>query len=592
MKKPMSKLIALALATVMAVSCLTGCGEKKGNGNAGGNEGGSNLIESKLGFEGEENEFGWVKPKETLEINVYAGYGDMDELLKDEKGGKATFDKWLLDNMNVKINWQYYSVDMDEKLNLMLASGDYPEVITWMSDDMANKFIAQGKALDITDYVDKFGGNITRRMGNYYNMLRSDDGRVYKLAQYWGENPNVAGLDFGARYDYWLELGDSKIYETLDEYYDAMSRILANHPTNDAGQKTYAFSSADKAGKNLLNAPLGAYGFVNGYKKNADGSMTHWLNTEEGLKVAKFINKCWREGLIDPDFLSNGYEEYTTMMTNGQLLGNMGTWWYAWTGGHQAWAVSEGDDYDVKERFMNVSVHGDGVKMDETSLLTSNYIGTTRCIITDKCKDPEAVIRYINWENSELGNYIVGWGAPSENNVWHIAEDGTWVVNDEILDVDIKETTYHAIKEANGGELYAIATNLNWLKSDGRSDFSHIDPRVDRVSFYDYWPVDPETGAFSNEGVNICWQYYTAPALDTTLYTTTFNPDDEITITKQTIEDKIWQEWAKMISAESEEACVAAFENAKSAMNALGLADLEKYYAESYKANLESYEGK
>ena len=47
-----------------------------------------------------------------------------------------------------------------------------------------------------------------------------------------------------------------------------------------------------------------------------------------------------------------------------------------------------------------------------------------------------------------------------------------------------------------------------------------------------------------------------------------------------------------MISAESEDACAAAFESAKSAMNALGLQDLEKYYAESYKTNLASYEGK
>ena len=53
MKKPMSKVLALALATIMAVSCLTGCGEKKGTSSNAGTEGGSTLIESKLGFEGE-----------------------------------------------------------------------------------------------------------------------------------------------------------------------------------------------------------------------------------------------------------------------------------------------------------------------------------------------------------------------------------------------------------------------------------------------------------------------------------------------------------------------------------------------------------
>ena len=38
---------------------------------------------------------------------------------------------------------------------------------------------------------------------------------IYKLSTLWGENPNVAGLDFGVRWDYYLELGEEKMYERL-----------------------------------------------------------------------------------------------------------------------------------------------------------------------------------------------------------------------------------------------------------------------------------------------------------------------------------------------------------------------------------------
>ena len=76
---------------------------------------------SSADLQGEENEWGWVVPEETLVIDVYGGQGDQEELEADEQGGKAVLDQWLLDNLNVKINWTYYSVDMDEKLNLMLA---------------------------------------------------------------------------------------------------------------------------------------------------------------------------------------------------------------------------------------------------------------------------------------------------------------------------------------------------------------------------------------------------------------------------------------------------------------------------------------
>ncbi len=578
--------ISVIVVLVLVISAFSGCG--KGNnteeGNASTADPTSAASTETPGETKEANEFGWVVPDETLTITVYAGEGDQEEFLADVDGGKAVYDKWLLDTMNVVIDWQLYSVSMEEKVNLMLASNDYPEVVTWLTDDLANKFIAQGKATDLTQLINTYGDNITRRMGGYLNFLREDDGSLYKLAQYWGENPNVAGQDFGARYDYWLELGESDIYKTPEEYYDTMVKILANHPTNDDGLQTYAFTSQDKTGQNFLTAMLGAYGFVNGFKVNDDGTFSHWLNTEEGLEIAKFVNKCYRNNLIEPDFLANGYEEYIAKQSSGQILGNFATWWYAWVSGHQTWAVNEGDAYNINKRFMNVSVAAEGVDMSDTSLLTSNFIGSYRCVITDKCKQPEAVLSWINWENSELGNFITGWGAPSESNVWDFAEDGTWKVDDAILDVDTKETSYHQVKAQNGAGIYMIATNCNWLKTDEYSNFDKLDSRIDRVSVYDYWPVNAD-GSFSNEGVNICWGYYSALPKDITLYATTFNAEDDITITKQTIADQIESDWAMMITASTEDECVALFNQSAEYCNAMGLQDLTDYYQQSYEKN-------
>lgn len=532
----------------------------------------------------------WEKPEETINISVYAGEGDQEEFLADENGGKAVMDEWLLENLNVTFDWQYMTGDMTERLNLMLADNSYPSVITNMPDDMAEKFIAQGKAVDLTEYLDDMP-NLTRRMGDYINMLKDDEGHIYKLSTLWGENPNVAGLDFGVRWDYYLELGEDKMYETPQEYIEVMKKILANHPTNDAGQTTYAFTS-DNQGKSFLNAMLGAYGFINGYKLNEEtGEFTHWLNTDEGLEIAKLVNQMYREGLIDPDYQSVDYETYISKLANGQVLGNFGTWWYAWVGGHQTWAVQEGDDYDKNKRFANVSVHGEGMSMEDTSLLTSNYVGSYRMIITDKATEEEiqGIVKYLNWEASELGTFIMGFGAPREENVWKIDDDGTWLFDDEIMNVDTKDTTYHSVKNHYACE-YWVAICGSWLKSDGRSVFDKIDPRVDRVSIYDYWPVN-EDGSFADEGINICWGNYTAPAKDTTMYQTTFNSRDMIATIKQMVDDTITSSWAEIINSASEEDCIAAFEAARDNCNAMGLEELTDYYENSYKANVEKYEG-
>ena len=209
------KLLAMTLCTVMTAGLLAGCGGGKGNTSAA-------VDLSSAELTGEENEWGWIVPEETLVLDVYGGEGDQEKLVKDEYGGKAKLDGWLKDNLNVQINWQYYSTAMDEKLNLMLANGDYPAIITNMTDEMADKFIAQGKALDLTEAIEKFGDNIQRRYGQYLNMLRSEDGKIYKLANLYGYNPNVAGYDFGIRYDYCEELGETEMYSTPEGYYEAL----------------------------------------------------------------------------------------------------------------------------------------------------------------------------------------------------------------------------------------------------------------------------------------------------------------------------------------------------------------------------------
>lgn len=572
------RIIACALAGAMAVSMLPTAAFA------------SDVITSEDGTIAKED-LGWEWPEETINIDVYAGEEDPEEIAADETGGYAYMANWLLENLNVSFDWQVMTGDMTERLNLMLTSGNYPAVITNMPDDMANKFIQQGKAVDLTPYLEEMP-NLTRRLGNYINMMQSEDGDIYKLPVYWGDNPNVAGYDFGVRYDYWLELGEDKIYETPEEYIEVMKKILANHPTNESGQTTYAFTSTD-GGQSFLNAMLAAYGFVSGYKVDEEtGEFTHWLNTEEGLEIALLVNQMYREGLIDPDYQSVDYETYISKQSNGQILGNLGTWWYAWVSGHQTWAVQEGDSYDINKRFANVSVHADGLTMEDTSLLTSSYIGSYRMIITDNATEDQikGIVKFLNWEASELGNFILGFGEPCEENVWKIDTDGTWLFDDEIMDVDNKDTTYHTVKNAHGGLYYYLAINGQWLKTTDTQNFDMIDPRVDRVSVYDYWPVN-EDGSFANDGINISWGFYTAPSKDITMFSTSFASNDPITTTKQLITDNIETGWCEIINSATAEDAQAAFESLRDNCNSMGLEDLTDYYEASYASNVATYQG-
>ena len=134
------------------------------------------------------NEYGW-RFQRNIEI-----YGIRRYRRPNREGQTGSPDETVLQRkFNVDIDIVVYSLDMTEQLNLMLASNNYPEVITWMPDDMAEKFIAQKERGDLTEAIDKYGTNIKRRLGKYLNLLRSADNSI--KASYWmGKNTQCGGI--------------------------------------------------------------------------------------------------------------------------------------------------------------------------------------------------------------------------------------------------------------------------------------------------------------------------------------------------------------------------------------------------------------
>jgi ABC-type glycerol-3-phosphate transport system substrate-binding protein len=567
----MKKLLSFILALVVAFTAAGCSNSDEGTGNKEPNK----TVQTSEQADSETtgvNEYGWDVPKEPLQINFYAGYGDQAEADKIS----APMAKFYKEKFNVEIKKSVYSVDMNEKLNLMLASGDYPEVITNMDDEMAEKFIAQGRAVDLTELIDKYAPNIKEKLGKYMNLLKTDDGKIYKLPIGWGENPNVAGWDFAIRYDWWKEAG-SPVYKTPEEYYEVLRQVMAKHPANANGEKVYALSD-NTQGAGLYGAMLSAYGFKNGYKVDeASGTFTHWMNTPEGLEIARYINRFYREGMIDPDFLNNKFEDWQTKVMNERVIGNIGTWWHVWVAGQEAWSQQEKGKYNIDKRFMDVTVKAPGV--DQATDVASDFLGNYRVIITDKAKDPESIIKWFNWEVSGIGTMITGYGKPDPENVWDI-KDGKWIFKDSALDYNKKNENFHAVREKFGAQSYWMVAPGGWFKDD------HLDPRVTRVSVYDMWPITPE-GKFLDQGVNTSWANVDGKSWDSTLFRVTFKADDPITTTNQTIKDTLISEWAKIITSKTESDLEKNFNASRDKLDQLGLRELEKFYAESYKKNVE-----
>lgn len=132
------------------------------------------------------NEFGWQIPDKTLEINFYDATQQSPDYAKDTT---AEIGAYILQKFNVKLNKLAYDMDPSEQQSLMLASNNYPEVIAGMTPDDAQKWVAQGRAMDVAPYLDTYGPTIKKKLAPLYKRLVDAKGRVLVMPQYWGMLP-------------------------------------------------------------------------------------------------------------------------------------------------------------------------------------------------------------------------------------------------------------------------------------------------------------------------------------------------------------------------------------------------------------------
>lgn len=568
----MKKFGVLFLALIVGLSLLAGCsqdGSGQGSTTAAAQQtqGGTTAGEAKR-----VNEFGWEIPEKTLEFTYFSA-----EMTDPQKAAENTveFDKFLKEKFNVVIHKIVYNVNPTERLNLMLATGDYPDAIANLSVDQAMLFTAQNKSIDMKDLIDEYGETIKSQLGDLYIRYFNDKGEIHALPKYWGLLP-IPDYSASIRYDYWLEAGSPE-FSTPDEFYDVLLTLQKAHPTNANGQRTYALSDYG-GGRAMWKMMTGAWGFKDEYREAPDKSLTHWMNTEDGLEIVKYVNKAYRDGQLDPDFSTNQFEQFMEKVSGHRVMGYIGSWWPCWTAGHMAWQKTE-ENWTNEMRFMNVQFKAP--QAEAAYLTPKDLAGSQRAIITNKAKNPEDIIKWWNFEISEIGTKITGFGIPGhESSDWKLV-DGISIWNDDAI---------------NG-------------MSQGNYDQSGYD---NETMCRQYWMVagqqllgngDPRTGKWCNVwfdqnfndldfGKILLHKNMEGTIFDNSYRAVTFSPDNPLTVKNKQISDMLLTGWANMVTADSEAECEALFRQLQADLNKAGLKEIEAFRSEQYIKNIEKWGGK
>lgn len=562
----MKRILTLIVAVMLTCTMLTGCGQSAPSRPS---TTGSTTAEKTVMETSKTNIFGWVIPEKTMEITYYGGQDNPDTVAKNCEAKMA----YLLKNFNVKLNKIVYDNDMVERLNLMLSSNDYPDCIVGMPWQEAQKWIDQGKAVELTSYVDKYGPNIKSRMGDYLKRYYTDDGKLYTLASYWGINTFVSYAP-EVRNDWYNEVGSPDV-SNPEAYSAALKKMIAVHPQNSSGDNTYAFgmwkiTSSNLSSNSFINTFGGMYGLKSGWKVSSDNSLNLWINSDEGKQMLEFLNQMYCDGLIDPDSFTMSIDEWGAKAGAERYAGFVGSHWPANSYSLKYWKDKYGKEFNDNMRYVYVDVTASGTAQSFFS--ASNSMGSA-VILTDKCSTPENYVKWFDFENTDLGTKLAGWGIPNEKgSVWTLDENGKWAYADGIEDAlvkNIRDFDYDAETKA-GGECGMLMT-------------AGVEPMVDGGN------------AWINLGLEDKWAQAKDKLLKNSLFdftsflSITIPTDDPLADKSTEILDIVNNAWAKAITAKTKEACDTVISDAVKAANNAGLADVEKYYSTGYKKNVEKY---
>lgn len=470
--------------------------------------------------------------------------------------------KKIIEKTGVTVEIQQPTGNAVEKLNLMLASNDLPDVVMLdRGSDIMNKYIATGAVVPLNDLIDQYGPNIKAMYGDTLKKTRSDDGKNYYLANWYGlEQYPVFG--FMMRMDLMKELGvGDKVSNgepfTSEEFENLLVKFKEKYPTID-GKETIALTLNGENMSAVGGSFKGMFGMMPYYE--ADGELKKDIRDPRYLEMVKFMNSLYHKGLLDKEWATLKTKQFEQKLAAGNVFATAEALWNV----GNANTLLQADTPDkVDHQFYQYKVLAPGVAADQTTYGPKSSLGWDGVAISKTNKDPVRTIKMLDFLASEEGQYLLMWGVEGEH--WDM-KDGKHVPRQEVLDAftknwaeaakstGIRKWTW-AIKNGPGsdGTPYDL---IGRFKSDPTTDLAIKNLADTSFDTAPYDSLGPAGG--------------TAEAIMETKVGETIN-----------------KYFLKMALAPSEGQVTELYNQMMTEVDAAGLPKLEKIYTENYKKRMD-----
>jgi len=231
--------------------------------------------------------------------------------------GFSFVDNWFVDAIEEMANVKLTEVicpeyqDTQTKFNLMMASGEIPDLIERASVSEMKDYGEQGAFLDMEPIIRGSAVISAEYNDTQLDGMRSNDGVLYTLVA----PPILSDVEcFVVRWDLLKELGYDYIPTDIDEITEACRKLKEAYPdsiplTGPAlGYRSYwMIVPFDTNFSGVMYDP-------------AIGAFRNAWDCQGIVESVKWVNQLYTEGLLDPEFVTSNSEDNQNKRSNRKVL--------------------------------------------------------------------------------------------------------------------------------------------------------------------------------------------------------------------------------------------------------------------------------
>lgn len=445
-KTTLTRCICLAIILLMSFTMLAGCGvgnDKKAEESQSQNSSTNSAETTK-------------QPEPLLEYSLYQ-VSDAPPAYADKSTDVVTPEVEKKFNVKVKETLYNQGVSFKERFNLLLASGELPDVIyTWGAD--ATTVAASGKYAELGDLIKENMPNYMKispenlwsdikYQGKVYSISSvnltlindySNDLYVYPMGNwsYWTRESILKKLgykftplkDIEAKVNLLQKkptIEDFKVepaIETYDDFYNFLKKIKESGlKVNDKEVIPFTLPPA-------LQIHFGSgYGLTGYWQNDGDKGWNGWLGSENAKDYYKWFNKLFNEKLVDADFLIQKPEQMQEKAASGLVA--CGMWLPDVNKARES--LKKLDPEDELRPMLKPREPGKMMPIDHVNPVFFQYF------IRNDFKDIPRLLRYFDWFYSDEAQEFDVWG-PESTGIWEV-KDGKKVFKDDAVLLSLKK---------------------------------------------------------------------------------------------------------------------------------------------------------